>query len=41
MPRWIPVFNRVYRVIKVLERGDYIGFFELVSETNPQLVRFA
>jgi len=41
MPRWIPVFNRVYRVIEVLECGDEIGFSEFVSDDDPELVRFA
>ncbi|WP_240471216.1 hypothetical protein [Halorubrum tropicale] len=41
MPRWIPVFDRVYRVIEILERGDEIGFFEFVPDGNPELVRFA
>jgi hypothetical protein len=35
MPRWILVFDRVYRVIKVLERSDEIGFFELVTDGDP------
>jgi len=37
----IPVFNRVYRVIEVLECGDEIGFSEFVSDDDPELVRFA
>jgi hypothetical protein len=41
MPCWITVFDRVYRVIEILEHGDKIGFFEIVPDGNPELVRFA
>lgn len=40
MPRWIAVFNRIDRVVYVLERGDEIGMLEVVSDGDPELIRF-
>jgi len=34
MPRWIPVFDRVYRVLKILERSDEIRLIKLVSDVD-------